>query len=93
MPGFEWDRRKEQRNIRKHGVTFDEAMTVFGDQFAIVISDPRHSSAEVREVVLGRSRWGRLLAVMFTMRKDSVRIFSAREATRPERLTYEEESR
>jgi uncharacterized DUF497 family protein len=58
---------------RKHGVTFDEAATAFGDPFGLIVDDPRHSEAEPRSVLLGYSQSGRLLAVMFTERGDRLR--------------------
>jgi uncharacterized DUF497 family protein len=69
---FEWDRAKAESNKRKHGVTFDEAATAFGDPFGIVIDDPRHSTEEPRLALLGYSQSSRLLAVMFTERGDRI---------------------
>jgi len=89
---FEWDPQKATANQRKHGVTFDEAVTAFGDLFGIVVDDPRHSVVEDRMALLGYSQANRLLAVMFTERGDRVRLISARTATRRERKTYEESS-
>jgi uncharacterized protein len=90
---FEWDPAKAETNERKHGVTFDEAATAFGDPFGIVIDDPRHSRGETRLALLGYSQSNRLLAVMFTERGDRIRLISARTATRRERHHYEEGSR
>ena len=87
---FEWDPQKANANARKHGVTFDEAVTAFGDPFGLIVDDPRHSETEPRAVLLGYSRAGRLLAVMFTERGDRLRLISARPATRRERRHYEE---
>lgn len=88
---FEWDARKEEVNRRKHGVAFDEAMTVFADPLGRVVDDPRHSEREARMTLLGLSVRRRLLAVMFTERgEDRVRIISARRAARHERDDYEE---
>jgi uncharacterized protein len=87
---FEWDSRKAARNLAKHGVSFDEAATVFGDPLALILSDPRHSSDEQRFVLLGLSGKQRLLAIMFTERHESIRIISARRATNSERRDYEE---
>jgi uncharacterized DUF497 family protein len=87
---FEWDPQKAITNARKHGVTFDEAATAFGDPFGLIVDDPRHSEAEPRSVLLGYSQSGRLLAVMFTERGDRLRLISARTATRRERRHYEE---
>ena len=87
---FEWDPQKAAANVRKHGVTFDEAATAFGDPFGSVTDDPRHSQSEGRDVLLGCSQANRLLAVMFTERGDRIRLISARTATRRERKDYEE---
>jgi uncharacterized DUF497 family protein len=65
---FEWDPQKATANARKHGVTFDEAATAFGDPFGLIVDDPRHSETEHRSVLLGYPQSGRLLAVMFTER-------------------------
>ncbi|HEY0777706.1 MAG TPA: BrnT family toxin [Gemmatirosa sp.] len=87
---FEWDPVKAAANVRAHeGVTFDEASTVFGDPLSSVFADPDHSLKEERLVVIGRSDRGRVLVVMFTERPPSVRLISARPATRPERAAYE----
>lgn len=90
---FEWDPQKAIENARKHGVTFDEATTAFGDPFGIVVDDPRHSGGEARMVLLGYSQANHLLAVMFTERGDRIRLISARKATRREHRNYEEDSR
>ena len=88
---FEWDPAKAIANLRKHRVTFPEAMTAFADPLGGVQDDPAHSVSEARFVLLGRSSRGRLLAVMFTERgTDRVRLVSARPATRSERRSYEE---
>jgi uncharacterized DUF497 family protein len=87
---FEWDPQKAAANVRKHGITFDEATTVFGDPFGTVTDDPRHSAGERRLALLGYSQANRLLAVMFTERGDRIRLISARTATRRERKDYEE---
>ena len=90
---FEWDPRKDATNRTKHGVGFDEALTVFADPLGRIVEDPRHSGDEIRLTLLGLSVRRRLLAVMFTERgEDRVRIFSARRATRHERHDYEEVS-
>jgi uncharacterized DUF497 family protein len=87
---FEWDKRKAKLNVRAHGVSFDEATTVFGDPLAITISDPDHSQAEMRFVDMGLSYLGRLLVVSYTERGNRIRVISARLATRNERRQYEE---
>jgi uncharacterized protein len=87
---FEWDANKAKQNLKKHGVSFREASTVFADSLARTIHDPLHSEDEDRFVNLGESNRGRLLVVVFTDRGDSIRIISARVATRRERKDYEE---
>ena len=86
---FTWDRRKERANLEKHGVSFAEASTVFGDPLAASIPDPDHSEGEVRFVTMGYSSSNRLIVVSHTEEGDTVRIISAREATSHERKTYE----
>jgi uncharacterized protein len=88
---FVWDPEKARRNARKHGVTFDEALTVFFDDLARIHDDPEHSIGEYREIIVGHSAAGRLLLVSFTERADDlVRIINAREADHAERRDYEE---
>ena len=87
---FEWDPAKARANARKHGVTFEEAATVFADPLARIFPDPDPSIAEEREVIVGHSGQQRLLVVSFTERSESVRLISARVATRYERKDYEE---
>jgi uncharacterized DUF497 family protein len=87
---FEWDRRKADSNLRKHGVSFDEAATVFLDPIAVSGPDPEHSVGEERYITFGLSRLGRLLAVCHTYRPGAIRIISARRVTRGERKLYEE---
>ena len=86
---FEWDANKARENIKKHGVSFEEASTVFGDLLALTIYDPLHSEEEDRFVTLGESEKRRLIVVSFTDRDDRIRIISARVATRRERKDYE----
>jgi uncharacterized DUF497 family protein len=88
---FEWDPVKAETNIRKHGVTFDEASTVFGDPLNLLMADPDHSLDEERYVLLGMSNRRRLLVVAFAERPPRTRLISARRATRQERRRYEEE--
>lgn len=88
---FEWDKAKAAANAKKHGVTFEEASTVFGDPLAILLGDPDHSIAEHRYVLLGTSSRGRLLVVAHAERPPRTRLISARRATPRERRTYEEE--
>ena len=87
--GFEWDEAKAALNLRKHGVAFAEALTIFVDPLAVIISDPVHSEGEVRFLLLGLSKAGRLLVVSHVDRGERTRIISAREATRQERWEYE----
>jgi uncharacterized DUF497 family protein len=87
---FQWDLGKARSNLRKHGVSFDEAASVFFDPLAVSGNDPDHSIDESRYVTFGLSSRGRLLAVIHTVRADSIRIISARRATRNERRLYEE---
>ncbi len=88
---FEWDPAKADANARKHGVTFDEASTVFGDPLNLLMSDPAHTLDEERYLLLGMSNRRRLLVVAFAERPPRARRISARRATRQERRQYEEE--
>ncbi len=88
----EWDPVKAESNLLKHGVAFEEAMTVLGDPLSITLPDPDHSREEDRLLLLGRSAAGRLLIVAITEREESVRIISARPMTPRERRTYEREA-
>jgi uncharacterized DUF497 family protein len=85
---FEWDEDKARSNLKKHGVSFEEASTVFGDPLALTIPDPLHSEEEDRFVTLGESNRRRL--VVSTDRDDRIRIISARVATKREKKNYEE---
>jgi uncharacterized DUF497 family protein len=89
-PSFEWYRPKAAANRTKHGVTFEEASTVFGDPLGRVTDDPRHSEGEERFVLLGESDRRRLLVVMFTERDGVIHLISARRAARRERKEHEE---
>ena len=89
---FEHDPRKARQNLRKHGVSFEEAATVFSDTLSLTIEDLFHSTDEERSVIIGQSNRGRLLVVVHAVREDRIRIISARVATRHERRTYEEDS-
>jgi uncharacterized DUF497 family protein len=87
---FEWDNHKAALNIKKHGVSFDEAKTVFDDLLAYIFDDKWHSIGEPREIIIGHSKQKRLLLVFFTQRAESIiRIFSSRLATKKERRDYE----
>jgi uncharacterized protein len=87
---FEWDDAKAESNERKHGVALSEALTVFGDPLSVTGYDPRHADDEDRFLTMGVSVDGRLLVVSHTDRGDTVRVISAREATRRERKDYED---
>jgi len=87
---FEWDPRKADSNLNKHGVSFQEAASVFGDVFSITYHDPDHSAREQRFITVGMSRSGRVLMVAHADRGGNVRIISARKTTRKERRYYEE---
>ena len=87
---FEWDPKKSASNEEKHGVSFEEAKTLFTDQFARLIADPDHSEKEDRFILLGTSIHSRLLVVCHCVRtNDSIRIISARKADKQERKLYE----
>ena len=86
---FEWNRKKALLNIRKHGITFEEASTVFGDSLSMSIPDPYHSIGEDRFITIGTSAKGRLVVVVHTDRHDIIRIISARKAAKNERNQYE----
>jgi uncharacterized protein len=86
---FEWDSRKAAQNRRKHGVSFQEAATVFGDVLATTALDPDHSADEERYITVGVSTSGRLLIVAHLDRNGRIRIISARELTRSEGRAYE----
>ena len=87
---FEWDSLKAGRNLKKHGVSFHEAATVFGDDLSITYYDPDHSAAEQRFITVGASRFGHIVMVAHTDRGEKVRIISARKTTPQERRHYEE---
>ncbi len=86
---FEWDADKAKQNLRKHGVSFEESSTVFGDPLSLTIDDPDHSEKEERFVTIGISGWNRLLVVIHTDRGDRIRIISSRLAMPNERKNYE----
>ena len=87
---FEWDQEKSKQNLKKHGVSFEEAQTVFFDEDAIRFFDPDHSGHEDRFLMLGMSWRLRLLAVHYTIRERGrqIRIISARKATKHEQAEY-----
>ena len=87
---FEWDSAKDRANVRKHGVSFEEARSVFFDENGLVIHDPDHSVEEDRFIILGISSAARTLVVCHCLREagNVIRIISARKATRSERGQY-----
>ena len=86
---FEWDNKKATSNVQKHGVSFDEAVSVFGDAMALTFSDTDNSEIEDRSRTYGMSNAARLLVVIHTERRNGIRIISARKATRYEKGIYE----
>ena len=86
---FEWDEEKATANLKKHGVSFDEAITVFTDPFSITKYDPDHSVDEQRYIDIGISDEGRVLVVSYTERSTNIRLISCRKATSSERRFYE----
>ena len=89
---FEWDAAKAARNLKKHGISFKDAVSVFADPFARIYDDPDHSASENRAIIVGASSLGPLLVVGFTERSDRLRIITARSATARERRHHEENS-
>ena len=89
---FEWDAEKAEVNLRKHGVSFEEAATVFYDPLSLTVSDPLHSDEENRFIINGFSDKQRQLVVVHTDRSDKIRIISSRLATPEERRKYEQEN-
>ncbi len=89
---FTWDPAKGEANLRKHGVAFEDASTVFRNPLAQVLPDPTHSEHEQRSLIVGHSAGGRLLLVVFTEAEERIRIISARDASARERREYEEHS-
>ena len=87
---FVWDPNKAHANLQNHGVTFEEAATVFGDRLSLTIPDPEHSLTEERYITIGKALTRKLLVVVHTDRGDNIRIISARRASRRERRFYEE---
>jgi uncharacterized DUF497 family protein len=88
---FEWNTEKAEANLKKHGVSFDEAETVFDDPLFVIFADPDHSFEENRFIIMGESNQNRLLVVSYTERPPKTRLISARESTLPERKKYEED--
>ena len=86
---FEWDEEKAAVNEAKHGVSFEEAKTVFNDPFSVTIADPDHSIGEDRYLDIGLSAMGRALVVWYTERGERIRLIGSRRASRAERQSYE----
>lgn len=93
MLSFEWDSTKANKNIKIHGVSFDEASTAFKDTLSLTIYDPLHSGDEHRQILIGISYQNRLLVIVHTDRGDKIRIISARKASKHERNQYEENTK
>ena len=90
---FEWNTDKAEKNKRKHGISFQEALTVFQDVLSLTYPDMDHSIDEERYLIIGLSSFGNVLVISHTFRNDNIRVISARKATTKERLFYETESR
>jgi len=86
---FEWNENKANENLGKHGVSFDEAKTVFNDPFSVTIYDPDYSIDEDRYIDIGLSSKGRLIVVSYLERDEKIRIISSRKATKKEQRDYE----
>jgi len=89
MIQFEWNNEKAKQNHKKHGVSFEEASTIFYDTLSATFNDPDHSVGELRLITVGYSSQGRLLVVSHTERGKKIRIISARSATAHERKRHE----
>lgn len=87
---FEWDEQKARVNLKKHGVSFEESVSIFRDPLSITVADPMHSEAEYRFLDIGLSDQGRLLVISYTERSSRIRIISSRQALPNERKAYEE---
>jgi uncharacterized protein len=85
---FEWDPDKNESNYRKHGISFEEATTVWLDDFALISPDQEHSVGELREGIIEVSEWQILMLVVFTQRENRIRIISARAVNKRERDGY-----
>nr|VFJ68275.1 MAG: hypothetical protein BECKDK2373B_GA0170837_120910 [Candidatus Kentron sp. DK]VFJ69553.1 MAG: hypothetical protein BECKDK2373C_GA0170839_12233 [Candidatus Kentron sp. DK] len=86
---FEWDKRKAAENLKKHGISFHESASVFGDPLAVTFDDPDHSIDERRLLTFGTTRTGKLIVVSHTEENGSMRIISARAMEKHERTIYE----
>jgi len=87
---FEWDDKKAKSNLRKHGISFEEASTAFGDELSLTIDDPLHAENENRLILIGQSIYNNTLVVVHLEKTKSIRIISARKATKKEKSFYEE---
>ncbi|NCO75122.1 MAG: BrnT family toxin [Cyanobacteria bacterium] len=87
---FEWDQQKAKLNLSKHGISFEEAQTVFDDPLYVDFYDPDHSKNEDRYIILGESSNSRVLLVSYTERGDKIRLISARQVTKQELIAYQE---
>ena len=87
---FEWDSKKAKSNLIKHSISFEEASTAFADDLSITIEDPLHSEDENRLILIGRSTYFKTLVVIHLEKINSIRIISARKATKKEQKFYEE---
>lgn len=85
---FEWDRNKAITNIKKHGISFEEAKDVFYDEYALMFDDPEHSISEDRYNIIGESKLRKVLIVCYCFRNNNIRIISSRKATPKERNVY-----
>ena len=88
---FEWNHQKAEFNSQKHGITFDEASTVFGDTLSVTFPDLEHSIQEERYLIIGLSSKNKILVISHVYRNESIRIISARQATKREQKFYESE--
>ena len=86
---FDWDKNKAESNFKKHGISFDDAVTVFADPYLLFTEDYQHSIGEEREWAIGEAENGLIIVVIFTVRQEVFRIISARKATKKERKQYE----
>ena len=89
MMKFDWDEEKAKRNLSKHGISFDEATSVFDDPLFLTFADSEHSRNERRFIIMGKSAKGRLLVVSYTDRSETISLISARPVTNKERKAYE----
>lgn len=87
---FEWDENKAQSNVAKHGISFEEAATVFADENSLTIDDSAHSINEKRFVTIGLSAYKKILVVVYTERNDKIRIISVRKSSKKERKQYQQ---